>query len=101
MHSSPSTAAIGGAIDALRRRLSLLPFIICLSVVSSALGQESLPVIDVGRPIPTETRAENTVVIGGVLGQSGEADDNGTGIGPGRNGEICADGICNNPTSYA
>lgn len=102
MHSSPSTAAIGGAFDALRRRLSLLPFIICVSVVSSALGQESLPVIDVGRPIPTAMRAENTLETGAAaLGQSGEADDNGTEIGPGRNGEICADGICNNPTSYA
>jgi iron complex outermembrane recepter protein len=101
MHSSCSTAAIGGAFYALRRRLSVPPFIICVSVVSSALAQESLPVIDVGRPIPIETRAENTPVTGAAaLGESGEADNSGAEIGPGHNGEICADRLCNNPTSY-
>ena len=32
---------------------------------------------------------------------AGAGTNNGTDIGPGDNGQICADGVCNNPTSYS
>ena len=69
---------------------------LAVAVVPSARAQEQLPVIDVGTALPTSG--------GGDVGQGfgdGAGTNNGTDIGPGNNGQICADGVCNNPTSYA
>ena len=69
---------------------------LAVAVVPSARAQEQLPVIDVGTALPTSG--------GGDVGQGfgdGAGTNNGTDIGPGNNGQICADGVCNNPTSYS
>ena len=69
---------------------------LAVAVVPSARAQEQLPAIDVGAALPTSG--------GGDVGQGfgdGAGTNNGTDIGPGNNGQICADGVCNNPTSYA
>ena len=69
---------------------------LAVAVVPAARAQEQLPVIDVGTALPTSG--------GGDVGQGfgdGAGTNNGTDIGPGNNGQICADGVCNNPTSYA
>ena len=69
---------------------------LAVAVVPSARAQEQLPMIDVGTVLPTSG--------GGDAGQGfgdGAGTNNGTDIGPGDNGQICADGVCNNPTSYS
>ncbi|WP_363349129.1 TonB-dependent siderophore receptor [Methylocystis echinoides] len=102
MHTLSSTAANGGIYGVARRRPSLLSYILCAGLVSPALGRETLPVIEVGKPTPTGTRAGSAFSSGATAdGQQAEANGGGTEIGPGDNGEICADGICNNPASYA
>jgi iron complex outermembrane recepter protein len=61
-------------------------------VATQAHAQEALPTIDVG--------AASQPVSGG--GQAtGTGTGNGTSIGAGSNGQICADGLCNDPTSYS
>ena len=69
---------------------------LAVAAVPAARAQEQLPVIDVGAARPTSG--------GGDAGQgfgAGAGTNNGTDIGPGNNGQICADGVCNNPTSYS
>ncbi|MEK8091838.1 TonB-dependent receptor [Methylocystis sp. IM3] len=83
-----------------RRRSSLLSFLLSTALVSPALSQETLPVIQVGKPKPI--LGQNSFGSGGSeAGEQAATDSNGAEIGPGANGEICANGICNNPTSYA
>lgn len=86
----------------------LLPGVSCAALTIAMLAvearaQETLPTIDVGaeKPVPNP----GTGLPGGG-GQSatrspGHVAGNGTGIGPGPNGQICADGLCNDPTSYS
>ena len=60
---------------------------------TDASGAEALPPIDVGAAQPLSD--------GGAGPATGSAAGNGTDIGPGNNGQICASGICNDPTSYS
>ena len=52
----------------------------------------------IGKPKPSVRNAET---VGAAAGQQAGADNNGTDIGPGNNGQLCAGGVCNEPTSYA
>ena len=66
------------------------------AAVPAAHAQELLPAIDVGAARPTSG--------GDDAGQGfgdGAGTNNGTDIGPGNNGQICANGVCNDPTSYS
>jgi iron complex outermembrane recepter protein len=88
-----------------RRRASLLTVVLSTGIVSPAIGQENLPIIQIGKPKPTIGAASHASGSAGTgeraAGDQAAGDGNGTEIGPGANGEICANGICNNPTSYA
>jgi|UPI0001F87A8D iron complex outermembrane receptor protein len=102
MKSLLPTAAKDGVRGAVRRNSPLLSYVLSAAVSSPALAQETLPVIEIGTPKPSFGRAsEAPGTERPVAGQQAEADGNGTEIGPGDNGQICADGVCNNPTSYA
>ena len=74
--------------------VSLGALALALVAVHPARAQEQLPAIDIGAAQPTT---------GGGAGQGFGAGvgANGTDIGPGNNGEICADGVCNNPMLYS
>ncbi|MBM3640835.1 MAG: TonB-dependent siderophore receptor [Alphaproteobacteria bacterium] len=86
----------GGVCVAVRRNSPILVLSAALS--SPALGQNVLPVIDIGRPKPSVIRGGAE---GPATGQQAAVNNNGTEIGPGNNGQLCADGVCNDPTSYA
>ena len=80
----------------LLRTVSLGALALAAVAVPPARAQEQLPAIDVGAARPTSG--------GGDSGQGfgvGAGTNNGTDIGPGNNGQICAGGVCNDPTSYA
>ena len=83
-------------------------FLICSETFVSA--QQALPTIEIGAPRrATGTAGKPRVASAPAPGSSAPSTDNsggdGTGAGPnigaGRNGLICADGICNNPKDYA
>jgi iron complex outermembrane receptor protein len=90
-----------------RFRASILPCLLSAAWFSPAFGQRTLPTIDVATPKPrsggaagrsaTPSASQGASTNGGV----GVAGNNGTEIGPGNNGQICANGICNDPKSYA
>ncbi|BDV37059.1 TonB-dependent siderophore receptor [Methylocystis bryophila] len=107
---SPKEFACG--VSAVVLSLSLLPF--------AARAQTQLPILQVGKPKPIKRTAaakpsprsgvshasnangaSNAAPVAGEGSGLGLANNNGTDIGPGANGQICADGICNNPTSYS
>ncbi len=76
--------------------VSLGALALAVAAVPAARAQEQLPAIDVGAARPTSG--------GGDSGQgfgAGAGTNNGTDIGPGNNGQICAGGVCNDPTSYS
>ncbi len=86
---------------------SILPCALSVALVSPAFGQQPLPTIDVTAPKPRIGRigerpaapsASQPAPTDGAIGVVG---NNGTEIGPGNNGQICANGICNDPKSYA
>ncbi len=85
-----------------------------------ALGQETLPTIHIRKPKPVrhaaraaQARARQTLAELSraparrplspreAAAGSGRRGDNGTEIGPGNNGQLCAGGVCNDPKSYA
>ena len=73
----------------LLRTVSLGALALATVAAPAARAQEQLPAIDVGAAAPTGGEAVSHPV------------SNGTDIGPGNNGQICANGVCNDPTSYA
>ncbi|QGM46696.1 TonB-dependent siderophore receptor [Methylocystis heyeri] len=76
-----------------------LAAIAAAAVVVEARAQESLPMIDVGAEKVVQGAPPGPA--GGDGGGTGGAGGNGTSIGIGNNGEMCAGDICNNPKSYA
>jgi len=105
MTSPLSRPAIAGGYNIARVRTSLLTFVFSAALVTPAFAQANLPVIVVGKPKPAPVAPSDTPVNGtpGERSDSEEVAANGDGaqIGPGKNGEICAGGLCNNPASYA
>lgn len=87
----------------LRRGSPFLPCVLSVIFSAPAFAQEVLPAIEIGTPKPSPNRGASGggATTGAPAAIEQAADGNGTQIGPGNNGQICADGICNNPTSYA
>jgi iron complex outermembrane receptor protein len=94
MKSQFTTAPEGGVCAAVRRSSPVLLLSAALS--ASALGQNALPVIEIGKPQPGVIQGA-----GARAADTPAAGNNGTDIGPGNNGQLCAEGVCNDPTSYA
>ena len=79
--------------------------------ITNAIAQQRLPTIDVGgarpghdgKPARQGTAARAGNLPAQAQGAIGGGDGTGAGpnIGAGRNGQICADGVCNDPKSYA
>ena len=102
MNSRIPLARTGKLRLALRSCASILPGVLSTALVSPAFSQQTLPTIDVTTPRPRIVRtagrpaapsaSQPAPTVGG---------NNGTEIGPGNNGQICASGICNDPKSYA
>jgi iron complex outermembrane receptor protein len=101
MQSISPNDANGGLHDIARRRASLLSFVLFAALPSLALAQETLPIIDVDTPKPAVGPSRFASGEPAASQQADAGDANGTEIGPGNNGQICANGICNNPASYA
>jgi iron complex outermembrane receptor protein len=110
MKSRVSIAAKVGLCAVERRSSPLLPCVLFTILSSPALGQESLPTIEVGAPKPNVSRAAGKPATAStaqpstgapVASQTAGVGNNGTEIGPGNNGQLCAGGVCNDPTSYA
>ena len=78
-----------GGFPTLTHSLPVLPCVLSAIFSSSAFGQQTLRTIDIGAARPT------------TVGQTAGVGNNGTEIGPGNNGQLCADGVCNDPKSYA
>ncbi|QGM96739.1 TonB-dependent siderophore receptor [Methylocystis parvus] len=107
MNSHIPSAKRGELRLALRSCASILPCVLSAALSTPTFGQQTLPTIDVTTPKPRIGRAagrpaapsasQTAPTDGGV----GVVGNNGTEIGPGNNGQICANGICNDPTSYA
>lgn len=94
------TARKSGLRVAMRSSAPILPCVLSAALASPAIGQETLPDINIGRPKPNvgRTAAPQPAGASGVqIGSGG----NGAEIGPGNNGQICANGVCNDPKSYA
>jgi iron complex outermembrane recepter protein len=86
-------------LDAFLARASLTALALASATVQ-ARAQQTLPTIDVGAARPKAAAQGRTTGSGGDEGSAG-VGNNGTSIGPGANGQICADGICDDPKSYA
>jgi len=89
-------------------RLRLGVSLAALATVAFAFesrAQEALPTIEVGaqRQVQGGGQAPQGPAGGTPAAASGTgvSGDNGTSIGIGNNGEMCADGLCNDPTSYS
>ncbi len=80
----------------LLRTVSLGALGLAAVAVPPARAQEQLPIIDVGAAQPSSGGGDAGQGFGAGVGAS-----NGTDIGPGSNGQICAGGVCNDPTSYS
>ncbi len=116
---SPFFHATPSSLRALLRRAS--PIALCSFVTAvfpaPAFAQETLPTIYIRKPKPVRAIAPQgasaqssqpqpgagaapAVAAPGAAG-TGVVGDNGNAIGPGNNGQLCAGGRCNDPTSYA
>ena len=76
--------------------VSLGALALAAAAVPTARAQEQLPAIDIGAAQPASGVGDPGQGFG-----EGAGTNNGTDIGPGNNGQICADGVCNDPTSYS
>lgn len=109
MNSQFPKAAEGASRDAVRRSSPILLCVLSAVIISPALGQESLPTIEIGKPKPNARRdAVKPATLGVERLSAGapaaselEVAGNDTEIGPGNHGQLCAGGVCNDPTSYA
>ncbi|MGJ0391144.1 MAG: TonB-dependent siderophore receptor [Methylocystis sp.] len=107
MNAPIPSAKMGNLRVALRSSTSVLPCILFAALSPPAFGQQILPTIDVATPRPKISRATGRPAAPAASqpapadGSAGVVGNNGTEIGPGNNGQICANSICNDPKSYA
>jgi iron complex outermembrane recepter protein len=112
MPSPSSKAATGGSRTLLRCASPLVLCALATAVLPlPALAQETLPTIFIRKPKPVRAAAPHDsgaqAQPGVGTGQAvaapgaGVAGHNGTEIGPSANGQLCANGVCNDPKSYA
>lgn len=88
-----SKVAFGGLPARSLRRHALYLSLLPVGLAFPAFGQEALPTIDIGAARP--------VTVAPTGGPMAGVGSNGTEIGAGNNGQLCAGGVCNDPKSYA
>ncbi len=101
------TSKISAERGELRLALRSSACVLTTMLSTPAFSQQTLPTIDIATPNPRlgGTAGRPTAPAAGqsapAAGGADVAGNNGTEIGPGNSGQICANGICNDPKSYA